>query len=110
MHRKHYKFIWLYITVPDKETGLNLAEDLLNKNLIACGNLHGPFSSIFRWKGQVEREEEYVLVAKTRKALFDTCEEEIGRFHPYECPCIVALPIELANQDYLDWIKENTRA
>jgi periplasmic divalent cation tolerance protein len=28
--------------------------------------------------------------------------------HGYDCPSILALPIEAGNQDYLDWIDRET--
>ena len=32
----------------------------------------------------------------------------VKKLHSYECPCIVALPIENGYQPYLDWIRTET--
>ena len=34
--------------------------------------------------------------------------EEVRLIHPYDCPCIVAWPIEGGHAAYLDWIGEET--
>ncbi|MBT3905747.1 MAG: divalent cation tolerance protein CutA, partial [Rhodospirillaceae bacterium] len=34
--------------------------------------------------------------------------EAIKQRHTYDCPCIVALPIEGGNADFLDWINQET--
>jgi len=33
----------------------------------------------------------------------------VKELHSYEVPCIVSLPIEKGNPDYLKWIKESTK-
>ena len=32
--------------------------------------------------------------------------EKVKQIHSYECPCIVSIPIEGGNHEFLDWISE----
>ena len=43
-------------TMPDDERAEALARSLVDEQLAACVHIHAPVSSIYRWKGAVERE------------------------------------------------------
>jgi periplasmic divalent cation tolerance protein len=80
----------------------------VKKRLAACGNIFGaPMSSIYRWKGKVEKAREVLLILKSRKAAFTKLEREVRRLHSYEIPEIIALPITSGSSPYLDWIRES---
>jgi uncharacterized protein involved in tolerance to divalent cations len=64
--------------------------------------------SIYRWQGKIETATEVVLIAKSRAALFEEIEKRITELHPYDCPCLVAWPIEAGHQPYLDWLGQET--
>jgi periplasmic divalent cation tolerance protein len=51
---------------------------------------------------------EAVLVLKTRAALVEAATARIKALHSYACPCVVALPVEGGNPDYLDWLRRET--
>ena len=59
-------------------------------------------------KGKIETAAEVVLIAKSRASLFDEVEKRIIELHPYDCPCIVAWPIEVGYQPYLAWLGQET--
>ena len=42
-------------TVADGERAESIARALVDERLAACVNVHGPMTSFYRWKGQVER-------------------------------------------------------
>jgi periplasmic divalent cation tolerance protein len=71
-------------------------------------NIVGGISSIYTWKGELCREEECLLIIKTRLELFEPLRERIVALHPYEVPEIVAIPIVAGHVPYLDWIDEST--
>ncbi|PIV85784.1 MAG: divalent-cation tolerance protein CutA, partial [Nitrospirae bacterium CG17_big_fil_post_rev_8_21_14_2_50_50_9] len=64
--------------------------------------------SIFRWKGKVQKEQEVLLIIKSRLALFDRIEQRVRELHSYEVPEIVAVPIVKGSPPYLDWVGEET--
>lgn len=100
-------FASVLVTTPDLETAENIASALIGKRLAACAN-YFPTRSIYRWKEEVERAEEFVMVLKIRTDDFELVSKEITKLHPYEVPCIVKYEISDGNQPYLDWIREST--
>jgi periplasmic divalent cation tolerance protein len=85
-----------------------IANAVLEPGLAACVNILGGVGSRYRWKGEIEKSVEQMLVIKTRRELFDRVREAVEKVHPYELPEIVALPIAAGSPAYLNWIDEET--
>ncbi|MCS7259525.1 MAG: divalent-cation tolerance protein CutA [Anaerolineae bacterium] len=101
--------IVVLITAPSREIARQIADALLDKKLVACVNLIAPVESRYVWKGERCTDEEVLLLAKTRAALFATqLVPTVKALHPYEVPEIIALPILMGAADYLAWIDEST--
>jgi periplasmic divalent cation tolerance protein len=99
--------IIVLITVPSKQVGRTIADSLIERKLAACVNIVSPIQSVFMWKGEVNDEEEALLIAKSRSSLFENeLIPAVQAVHPYEVPEIIALPIIMGLQSYLDWIEE----
>lgn len=98
----------IWINCPDKATADGIADALIERRLAACANVLGPIESAYHWKGKVEREPEVPLVLKTRAALFDRVVAAVRDLHPYETPSVIGLPIAMVNDDYLQWIVDET--
>lgn len=96
-------FIFAYVTNPNKKTAKKIALQLLKKKLIACANIF-PIDSVYLWKGKIEIEGEYVLIAKTKKESWIKVKNEIKKMHPYDVPCIIKIGVS-ANKGYEDWLK-----
>lgn len=99
----------VFCTVPDEETGLKLAEDLVKNRLAACVNIIGPHKSVYEWKDKLEIDTEFLLIIKTAKERLETLAERLNTLHPYEVPEIIALPIIAGTVKYLNWIKKQTQ-
>jgi len=99
----------LFVTCPDAEVAESIARALVEKRLAACGNVTPPVTSVYRWKGEVHREGEVLLLVKTRRGLVPECARAIRTLHPYEVPEIIALPIIAGSREYLEWIRAETR-
>jgi periplasmic divalent cation tolerance protein len=98
----------LYITTKDKEEAKKIAKELVKKKLIACANIH-EIDSIYEWKGNIEDGKEVVLLAKTTDDLVYEAMEKVKKMHSYECPCILILPVETANKEYVEWVTSVTK-
>ncbi len=96
--------IFIYVTHPDADAALALGRVLVEAGLCACVNVLPGMRSVYRWQGQVEDAREAVMIVKTRADLLDVVVSRIKAEHPYECPCIAALPIAGGDPDYLAWI------
>jgi len=99
-------YIQITTTTETKEQAENIAQHLVEKKLAACVQITGPITSIYRWKGKVEKAQEWLCVIKTREELFDRVETAIKKMHTYETPEIVAVPIIKGSKEYLTWLDD----
>jgi periplasmic divalent cation tolerance protein len=81
-----------------------IANGLVSRRLAACVNIVGPISSVYRWKGAVERSEEFLLLIKSTEAQRPPIEEALRELHSYEVPELISLAIEGGLDAYLEWI------
>ena len=98
----------IYITAKDESEAREIGRALVGEKLAACVNFH-PIRSIFRWQGEIEQENEVAMLVKTRAELASEVMSRVKELHSYEVPCIVTLPIEKANPDFLEWLSQSTR-
>ncbi len=96
------------VTVGDEADARAMARTLVGEGLAACVNVLGPINSIYRWRGAIEDEKEYLLMIKTRAALYRGIERRVRELHSYDVPEVVALPIQTGSASYLEWLFEMT--
>jgi periplasmic divalent cation tolerance protein len=96
------------ITGPTADWLANFTRTLVEDRLAACGQNIAAIRSIYRWQGAVEAEARVAL--HTRSDLVDAIVERANRDHPYDVPCVIALPITDGNPTYAQWIRDETRA
>ena len=94
----------VFCTVPDSDTGHRIAAQLVEYGLAACVNLITGIDSVYRWKGQLEKASEVLLMIKSRSADYTEVETAISAMHPYELPEIIAVPVSSGLPGYLDWV------
>mgnify|MGYP001359773779 CR=1 FL=1 len=97
------------VTCPDEETASALAEALVDEQAAACVNIIPGLTSIYRWKGEVCRDREYLLVIKTTSARREAVAEQLTALHPYEEPELIFLPLDSGSRGYLGWLAEQVR-
>jgi len=96
-----------FSTVGSGEDAERIARTLVERRLAACVNVVPGLVSIYRWKGAVERDEERLLIIKTRAERLEGLRAALLELHPYELPELVALPIEGGHPPYLAWLDES---
>lgn len=84
------------------------ATALVEERLAACVNIYPEMESVYRWKGQVERERERQIVIKTTAARLEALRERVRQLHPYEMPEFIVLPVIAGSKRYLAWMMEST--
>jgi|Deesub1362B_J571_1020462.scaffolds.fasta_scaffold00115_36 periplasmic divalent cation tolerance protein len=100
--------ILVICTFPDRESSLKVSKFLIENKLAACVNIF-PCESIFFWENKINEEKEYIAFIKTRKKLFETVKNEIGKMHPYSTPEIISFKIENINEKYFKWVLKETK-
>jgi periplasmic divalent cation tolerance protein len=96
-------------TAGSREEAERLAEALVERRLAACVNVVGPIRSVYRWQGEVERADEFLLFIKSTAAQFAAVAAAIQELHSYELPECVELAVTAGSDAYLNWLAENVK-
>lgn len=99
-----YGIVWA--TAPSRTEAEAIAEALVESGLAACVSLSSTHS-IYTWRGEIKKQEEWQLTIKTDLRQFDRLESTIKALHSYEVPEIIAIPIIAGSPPYLNWISES---
>jgi periplasmic divalent cation tolerance protein len=98
------------ITADDEQWLLDFTRALVRDRLVACGQHITAVRSIYLWQGAVEEAVETRVALHTRTGLVPAVLDRTRAEHPYDVPCVIALPVEQADPDYLAWVVSSTRA
>ena len=93
------------VTASSEVQARRIARRLLQNKLAACVNFV-PVDSMFLWKGEIQEEEETLMVIKTRAEQFDELMNSVRALHTYDTPEIIGMPVVIGSQDYLKWIDD----
>lgn len=90
-------------TVENRDQAAKLASQLVDGKLAACVNVLGPMTSFYFWEGKTVEEQEFKLVIKTKRDLWDRVHAFIRENHPYSVPEVTLLEAEM-EENYLKWL------
>ncbi len=91
-------------TVAKKSDATRIATALVREGLAACVNILPHVESHYIWKGKIHADQEWLLLLKTHEKKYSLLEKRLQRIHPYECPEIIALPIDKISKSYASWL------
>jgi periplasmic divalent cation tolerance protein len=98
-------FVLVSTTTASATAAEQIATTLVEQRWAACVQIIPQVRSVYRWEGKIERADEHLCLVKTRRSLLPQVEAEVLRQHAYECPEIIALPIEASSAGYLQWLE-----
>jgi periplasmic divalent cation tolerance protein len=101
--------IFVYMTASSAEEAKKLGRALVEARLAACVNILDRMTSFYWWQGKIEEGSEAVLIAKTTRKHLKALTAKVKSLHSYTVPCVVGLPIQGGNKDFLDWIGVETK-
>lgn len=93
----------VYMTLPAVRDAGSLARDIVESRLAAGVNIAGPIRSVYRWKGEIREEAEWLIFAQTSESGLEALKAFIASRHPHECPCLMAVPIQAGFAPFLQW-------
>jgi periplasmic divalent cation tolerance protein len=96
------------VTAGDATWLVDFTRSLVEDRLVACGHHVEGIRSVYRWDGAIQDEREARVNLHTRLALVDRIVERANERHPYDVPCVLALPVVGANPDYVAWVLAET--
>ena len=100
-------FFLVYITTKNEEEALTLANFAIEKKLAACGNIFPKMKSVYKWNKKLQNDDETLLILKTNSSKYPSLKKLIKEKHSYDVPCILKIPIDDGNKEYLKWIDES---
>lgn len=95
-------------SVGTEEQALDIAHELIRNRQAACVNLLPNVHSIYRWKGRVCDDGEFLLLIKTRANEFAAVRDTIQRINTYELPEVLAYRVDEASPAFARWILQMT--
>ncbi len=93
------------MTAATAEEAERIASMLVEARLAACVQILPSIKSVYRWKGEIVRENEVLLSVKTTREKFAELDRAVRVIHSYETPEIIALPIAAISDAYLEWLR-----
>ncbi len=93
----------LYTTFATQEEAVAVVEKLIKEKLAVCANISLPHLAVYPWKGKTAQEQEVAAYIKAPLDRQDALVERLRKLHPYELPCILALPADVT-PDYANWL------
>ena len=97
-----------FSTAGSPEEARQIGRALVVEQLAGCVNIVENIQSIYRWQGAIESAGESLLLIKTRANHIPAIESRLRELHSYDIPELVAIPIRLGAQPYLDWLLGST--
>ncbi len=96
------------VTAPDAGWLAGFTRSLVEDRLAACGHTIAAVRSIYRWQGAVHDDAEARVALHTRMSLVPRIVQRADRDHPYDVPCVIALPVADGNPAYVQWVLAET--
>ena len=95
-------------TTDSTKTAQNIAQYLLKNALSPCVQIVQNINSIYKWKGDVNNSNEYLMIIKTLPRHVDECKKCILEYHNYDIPEIIVTKGEILTDMYRDWFHNNS--
>ena len=92
------------MTAGSQQEADRIANALVTKMLAACVNVLPGVTSVYRWEGELQRDQEWLLVAKSTRDVLDDLVQCVQAIHSYDLPEVIALPVVGGSEAYLRWV------
>lgn len=97
---------FVYVTCPSENVAAHIAKAMIEQRRAACANILPAGRSFFRWDGKMEEADEVTIIFKTVKDAWAGLRDAVVAMHPYDTPCVVALPVADGHAPFLQWVRE----
>ena len=94
-------------TTDSLEEARKISAALVEGKLAACVQISS-IESVYTWKGGLQNDTEFRVLAKTTDERYPEVETAIRELHSYELPAVYAIPIAHASEEYARWVIDNS--
>ena len=98
----------VYMTAGSRDEARSIGRALLDSNLAACVNIIDNMNSLYMWEGDLQDDPEVIVIAKTSEQRIPALIDRVKALHSYECPCVLSIPVDSGNPEFLAWIRDET--
>jgi periplasmic divalent cation tolerance protein len=99
----------VYITTSGEEESKKIGRTIVEERLAGCVNIIPTIKSLYWWKGEIEDDNESILIVKTKVGNIENIIKRVKEIHSYENPAILAIPIIEGSKTYLDYLDGEIR-
>jgi periplasmic divalent cation tolerance protein len=97
----------VFVTCQSAAEAEVIARTVVEEHLAACVNVMPGVRSCYMWDLEMKWSEEVLLLIKTTEVRFLALQTRIRELHSYDIPEIVAVPIEIGFDKYLQWVAQS---
>ena len=98
----------IFTTINNEQVARKIANFLLEEQIAACVNIIPNVISIYKWKGKIEEEKEFIIFIKTVDENVDKAIKRVKELHSYELPDIITFKINKGLDEYFNYVKRET--
>jgi periplasmic divalent cation tolerance protein len=95
-----------YMTAGSRDEARKVGQALLESNLAACVNIIDNMNALYMWEGSLQDDQEVILIAKTTEEQMPALIDKVRAVHSYECPCVLGIPVDSGNPEFVAWIRK----
>ncbi len=108
----HKNLRLIYITTESEKQAKTLGKKIVGTKLAACANIIPKMTSIYRWEGKLQEDNEAILILKTHVSKVQEITEYVNQNHTYDCPCVISINIteDEGNEAYLNWLVDESKS
>src|SRR5258706_4295635 len=96
--------IVILTSVGTEQQALDIGEALVRRRYATCVNLVPSARSIYRWKGKVCEDSEFLLIIKTLAREYGAVAHTIHEVNSYELPEILSFSIRDGDAEFCAWV------
>lgn len=90
----------VFITASSRDEADRIAEQLVTERLAACVNIVDGCRSIYRWQGEIVKDDEVMMIVKSDAARFEQLVSRVNELHSYDVPEIIAVDLARVSEGY----------
>jgi periplasmic divalent cation tolerance protein len=99
------EFVLVLVTASERREAEEIAMKLISSGLSPCINIIESCTSIYQWKGEVRKDNEVLMLIKSKRDLFDEVQSLVEKAHSYDVPEVIGIGLECISEKYAGFLR-----